>query len=34
MNAEDVYWSWVSYSYLIQIGVFANLWLTQIAGAI
>lgn len=34
MNVEELFWSYVNYSYLVQIGVFSNIWLVQIAGGI
>ena len=33
MNVEELFWNWVNYSYLVQAGVFANVWLTQVAGS-
>ena len=34
MNSEELYWSYHNYSLLVQVGVFANIWLTQITGGI
>lgn len=34
MSVEELFWSYVNYSYLIQVGVFANVWMCQITGGI
>lgn len=34
MTTEELYWSYYNYSLLVQVGVFANIWLTQITGGI
>lgn len=34
MNVEQLYWNYENYSLLLQFGVFANIWLTQIAGVL
>jgi len=34
MNAEEVVWSWIFYGYLVEFGIFANLFMMETVGVL
>lgn len=32
VSIEDEYWSYVFYCYLLQFGIFSNVWMNQVGG--
>lgn len=34
MNVEQMWWNWYCYGKLIEAGIVANIWLTQLTGGL